>query len=94
MLIVSQNKEVTTESLELRIDCTTREKGEFPNIKIEIIGYCVVDKKHDTFLGKYKTEERAKEVLQEIIAAYKNEGLRKIDTIMIDEKVVFEMPIE
>lgn len=45
-------------------------------------------------LGYYATEERAKEVLQEIIKAYKNEGLRKIDTIMIDEKVVFEMPIE
>lgn len=48
----------------------------------------------DTSLGYYKSEERAKEVLQEIIAAYKNEGIKKIDTIMIDEKIVFEMPIE
>lgn len=45
-------------------------------------------------LGQYKSEERAKEVLQEIIAAYKNEGIKKIDAIMIDEKIVYEMPEE
>ena len=43
-------------------------------------------------LGKYKTEERAKEVLQEIIEAYKENGSVKIDNIQVENKVVYEMP--
>ena len=45
-----------------------------------------------TSLGKYKTEERAKEVLQEIIEAYKENGSVKIDNIQVENKVVYEMP--
>lgn len=67
MIIVSQDKTKTTDSLNLRIDVIAEEKGEFPNIERKPIGYCIVDKKYSTQLGTYETEERAKEVLQEII---------------------------
>ena len=45
-----------------------------------------------TSLGKYKTEERAKEVLQEIIETYKESGIVKIDNVQVENKVVYEMP--
>ena len=45
-----------------------------------------------TSLGKYKTEERAKEVLQEIIETYKENGIIKIDNVQVENKVVYEMP--
>lgn len=70
MIIVSQDKMEITESSELKIDCVTRVGGEFPIENIEIIGYYIMNKKDNTVLGKYSTEERAKEVLQEIVSKY------------------------
>lgn len=70
MIIVSQNESLITESLELDIECRTTEKGGFPNTKIVIEGYCIKERKYNIILGLYKTEERAKEVLEEIIELY------------------------
>ena len=70
MLILSQDKTETTENLELKIDEILKENGQFPDINTQIVGYCIVNKKYNTVLGVYDTEERAKEVLQEIIKAY------------------------
>lgn len=71
MIIVSQDKMEITESSELKIDYITRVGEEFPKCDIEIIGYYIMNKKDNTVLGKYSTEERAKEVLEEIIRMYK-----------------------
>lgn len=46
----------------------------------------------DYVIGYYKTEERAKEVLQEIIETYKENGTVKIDNVQVENKVVYEMP--
>lgn len=59
MVIVSQNKKITTKSMELSIEDTNKIMVEASCGKLY-------------FLGKYETEERAKEVLQEIITRYKN----------------------
>ena len=72
MIIVSQDKTKTTESLELTIEANTVEKGDFPITTIEIIGYYILDRKNGIVLGDYKTKERVEEVLQEIIERYTN----------------------
>lgn len=47
-------------------------------------------------LGKYDTEERAKEVLQEIIKSYRDYRTAECDgyTNILQETAVFEMPTE
>lgn len=46
-------------------------------------------------LGYYETEERAKEVLQEIIKKYEVVGIKKItSTCYLTENLVYEMPEE
>lgn len=67
MIIMSQNRKKITESLELYIDCIEKRKGEFPNLDTEIEGYCIVESTRKLRLGIYKTEKRAKEVLEEIV---------------------------
>ncbi len=56
MIIVSQNKKIITKSMELSIENTKRIMVESNCGKLY-------------FLGEYETEERAKEVLQEIVKA-------------------------
>ena len=68
MIIVSQDKKATVnfnkkEEIFLEEDYY---EGKFRGVKIIAIG------KIYTFLGIYDTEERAKEVLQEIIERYTN----------------------
>ena len=48
------------------------------------------------FLGEYKTEERAQEVLQEIIKSYRDYRVAECDgyTNILQETAVFEMPKE
>lgn len=99
MIIVSQDKTVTTQSLDLGIDYTYKESGEFPDFKKEIVNFCIVDRKYNTILGDYKTEERAKEVLQEIYKFYEiakrfecssNNGV----TIFTEPRFAYSMPEE
>lgn len=59
MIILSQDKKRITESMEIGI------YPEYKNNKFEIDYYII--KNNSTELGIYKTEERAKEVLNEII---------------------------
>ena len=49
-----------------------------------------------TLLGTYKTEERAKEVLQKLIQAYREYRTAEVDgyTNVLEETAVFEMPEE
>lgn len=48
------------------------------------------------FIGHYKTEERAKKVLQEIIQSYRNYRTAECDgyTNVLQETAVYEMPEE
>lgn len=64
MIIVSQNKRLSTKSLELSIENLENQNAK----RIMVEGSC--GKLY--FLGKYATEERAKEVLQEMIQRYAN----------------------
>lgn len=54
--------------------------------------YVIYNTKLGEELGEYKTEERAKEVLQEIIEAYKESRFIELDSIKAENKVVYEMP--
>ena len=97
MLILSQDKTETTENLELKIDEILKENGQFPDINTQIVGYCIVNKKYNTVLGEYATEERAKEVLQEIIEEYKSQqyivfNAENGECEQIENKRVYEMP--
>lgn len=100
MIIVSQDKETITQSLDLTIDCTYNECGEFPNIKKEKVNFIIVDKKYNMILAEYSTEERAKEVLKDLISRYEAIELKKIDTpekegyTLADYTPVYKMPKE
>ncbi len=61
MIIVSQDRKRTIENLNLGI----RDSGEYNH------NYVIYNTEIGEDLGEYKTEERAKEVLQEIISEYK-----------------------
>lgn len=82
MIIVSQDKLKTNENLELEI-FRNSETGKFH-----------IENRDCTTLGIYKTEERAKEVLQEIIKSYRNYRTAECDgyTNVLQETAVFEMP--
>lgn len=86
MLIVSQDKRLSTKSLELSIEDIENQTAK----KIMVEGSC--GKLY--FLGKYATEERAKEVLQEIITRYKNWENMKVGQPSGLCLPVYEMPKE
>lgn len=82
MIIVSQNKrEIFNFEMAKNIYVETEEKSY--SIQID-----------DNFSGKYDTEERAKEVLQEIIKSYRYYRTAECDgyTNVLQETAVFEMP--
>ena len=62
MIIVSQDKKMIIENFNLRIN----EPGEYNK------NYVIYNVELGEDLGEYATEERAKEVLQEIIERYTN----------------------
>lgn len=70
MIIVSQDKE-TIVNFNVSFSAYIREKYDYD--KNETIGYNIFVKHFEDveFLGTYKTKERAKEVLQEIIKTHK-----------------------
>lgn len=93
MIIVSQDK------------CTIVNFNNIQNIRIEPYGTHIKGKKiykifagnfegYATELGTYDTEERAKEVLQEIIKSYRDYRTAECDgyTNVLEETAVFEMP--
>ena len=57
---------------------------------------CNFTNKNNIYLGEYVTEERAKEVLQEIIKSYRHYRTAECDgyTNVLEETAVFEMQKE
>ena len=94
MIIVSQNKnKIVNLSNLTQIYITQDEEETAYYIRFE-----TVDSLYDE-LGKYDTEERAKEVLQEIIKAYiENKKTQETTSIfgfsMIPSNTYYEMPEE
>lgn len=96
MIIVSQDKKITVENLNLGI----RNTGEYNQ------NYVIYNTQIGEDLGEYKTEERAKEVLQGIIAVYQVSKMftctgSEVQEIIADkykekgiEPFKFEMPKE
>ena len=93
MIIVNQNK------------CTIVNFNNIQNIRIEPYGTHIKGKKiykifagnfegYATELGTYDTEERAKEVLQEIVSKYKTTLYNsKTNETVVNIPKVYEMPI-
>ena len=86
MIIVSQDKKSTVENLNLGI----RSKGEYNQ------NYTIYNTEIGEDLGEYATEERAKEVLAEIIKSYRDYRTAECDgyTNVLQETAVFDMPEE
>lgn len=63
------------------------------NTKLSGYGiYAYFEKDNWSVLGEYKTEERAKEVLQEIIESYRKNIIHGSSSCFGSTKVVYEMP--
>ncbi len=86
MIIVSQNK-ISLINFE-NVNCI----GLGKNNSKEILARLDFNEAHS--LGEYKTEERAKAVLQEIVTAYKNWNDMKTGTIIRSSHPICEMPKE
>lgn len=87
MVIVSQDKERTTESMELFIDVIIRDNEPI------VYGIYAEQFKQYLNLGIYNTKERAKEILQEIISKYRQYNLDNNKAVTMIPKV-YEMPKE
>lgn len=92
MIIVSQDKEII-----INFDNVQAINVHYQNKK-QVCAWFNVDEDPNgsVVLGEYKTEERAKEVLQEIITAYRDYRTAECDgyTNVLQETAVFEMPEE
>lgn len=80
MIIISQNKKRIVENLNLGI----RYEREYN------LNYIIYNTEIGEDLGEYVTEERAKEILQEIINTYK---FNRCEAVR-QENAVYEMPKE
>lgn len=86
MIIVSQDKRSIVNFEQVAIINTNRSDLR----EIEAFFNCNEDNQNSILLGKYVTEERAKEVLEEIIFAYKC-SQRKSCTIGDIEKIIWKI---
>ena len=89
MIIVSQDKTKIVNFDNLIQIYITQDEEETANF----IRYESVDSLYED-LGEYKTEERAKEVLQEIIKCYRDYRTSECDgyTNVLQETAVFDIP--
>lgn len=88
MIIVSQDKTKIVNFNNLTQIYITQDEEKTTTF----IRYETVDSLYDD-LGKYKTEERAKEVLQEIISKYKTTLYNsKTNETVVNVPKVYEMP--
>lgn len=85
MIIVSQDKTKIVNFDNLTQIYITQDEEE----KATFIRYETVDSLYDD-LGEYKTEERAKEVLQEIVAIYQMSKIYKCSEIKIQANTAVE----
>ena len=86
MLILSQDKDKILNFNNIIQVYVNKYANKYPDISCDTLNELNIN------LGDYKTEERAKEVLQEIIKAYKESVIVKIDNLQTENKVVYEMP--
>ena len=89
MIIVSQDEKSIINFDNLTQIYITQDEEETATF----IRYETVDSLYDD-LGEYKTEERAKEVLQEIIKSYRDYRTAECDgyTNVLQETAVFDIP--
>ena len=88
MIIVSQDKDTIINHDNVQLLWINK------NILNETIKTFYIYADHD-FLGEYKTEERAKEVLQEIVSKYKVTLYNsKTNETVVNVPKVYEMPTE
>ncbi|HJJ15465.1 MAG TPA: hypothetical protein OIM60_03460 [Clostridiaceae bacterium] len=92
MIIVSQDKKVITNfnnTLGMQIEAHLSNGDGEKDYEVKVI-----TEKRICTIGIYDTEERAKEVLQEIIKSYRNYRTAECDgyTNVLQETAVFEMP--
>lgn len=91
MLIVNQDRDKIVNFGNLTQVYITQDEEK---IACFIIRFETVDSLYDD-LGEYKTEERAKEVLQEIISKYKTTLYNsKTNETVVNIPKVYEMPIK
>ena len=89
MIIVSQNKDIIANFDNIISLDTDQCNGVY-------VVECNFTNRNNVYLGEYETEERAKEVLQEIIKSYRHYRTAECDgyTNVLEETAVFEMPKE
>ena len=92
MIIVSQDKDEIVNFDNIINIMITDCDGDFVISAVALVGIDDIYRE----LGYYKTEERAKEVLQEIIQSYREYRTAEVDgyTNVLEETAVFEMPKE
>ena len=90
MIIVSQNK-MTIYNFDNINSIFINSDNE-----IRIIDNNYIEGYYGDLLGLYKTEKRAKEVLQKLIQSYREYRTAEVDgyTNVLEETAVFEMPKE
>lgn len=97
MIIVSQDKKHTSQSLDLDIENLSFFDDDN---KFHYGGYGIKELKYQRIMGIYETEERANKILKEIIKAYKiykgsEYSIRDRQKLLGDyEYGVYEMPEE
>ena len=69
MLILSQDKTETTECLNLRVENLSYLDKK---LRWQVKGWAIRELDYYRIIGKYKTEERANQVLKELFEAYSN----------------------
>ena len=69
MLILSQDKTETTECLSLRIENLSYLDKK---LRWQVKGWAIRELDYYRIIGKYKTEERANQVLKELFETYSN----------------------
>ena len=95
MIIISQNEELIINNN--NVTSIYREFVEDEKIKYRLTAEMVTSS--EIILGEYKTEERAKEILQEMVRKYKL-GTNKIKiktsrgAEIVERNIIYEMPKE
>ena len=95
MIIISQNEELIINNN--NITSIYIEFVEYEKIKYRLTAEMVTSS--EIILGEYKTEERSKEILQEIVRKYKL-GTNKIKiktsrgAEIVERNIIYEMPKE
>ncbi len=78
MLILSQDKTQTTECLSLRVENLSYLDKK---LRWQVVGWGIRELDYYRVIGKYETEERANQVLKELLENYSNNPI-----------TTFEMP--